>query len=532
MDPLFNDCALVEDDDLVRLTHGGKTVGNDEDGAGCGEVFERGLDLLFSDRIDTGSGLIEDHQRRVFEKNSGDREPLFLSLGKADALFTDVGIEPIGETLNKLPCARPGERSDHFCLVRIFFCQAQILAHRALEQKRVLGDMTDVVVKISQAQFAQINSIQPNRAAGHIVGPHRQIRDGAFAGTGVSDEGGDLARWERQGKIAQHLRATRILKTHIIELDRNHALRPFFGSCRIFDLDFGIENFKDPFSGCAPGCYHVIDAVQLSDWAVEHEGVEKEGDKVFETEVNAILKDQIAADADDGDKAQIGDVGSGRAVDRPPKHSAQSEGFEKLSEPLEAGTFTVLQAKGLDQAVALDVLDEQAVEFSAGFADPLPDSAGTLCVDKPSGDENGNREKNEGGEQWIENEEEGRHSNDGEDRLGSDLGSVQQGPLDIGHILDHPRRNVATLALIKKRNRQVEELLVDIASHLQEDALFEGVVDHDAQAVADRTAKVERRNDGNPAPELVEGGLRFDFSQHTAHRPRHRDLQANHADGK
>jgi hypothetical protein len=56
---LFDELAVVEDTDAVRLLDGGEAVGNDKTSAIRTEVFKRFLDKPLGVVVEGGGGLVE-----------------------------------------------------------------------------------------------------------------------------------------------------------------------------------------------------------------------------------------------------------------------------------------------------------------------------------------------------------------------------------------------------------------------------------------------------------------------------------------
>ena len=118
--------------------------------------------------------------------------------------------------------------------------------------------------------------------------------------------------------------------------------------------------------------------MQLCDRQIQHIGVEKEREELAHAEIATTVEHQIAANADDAEKAELGGERGGWAVERPAEHGFEGLGLEVFGAVLKAGGLALLQAKGLDQPIALNVLDQQAVELARAFAHALPDHAGAF----------------------------------------------------------------------------------------------------------------------------------------------------------
>ncbi len=70
---------------------------DDKGGTVSGEMFQGVLYHLFTLIVERGSRLIENEDGWIFQENSGDGEPLFLSPGQFDAPLPDVCVVAVGE---------------------------------------------------------------------------------------------------------------------------------------------------------------------------------------------------------------------------------------------------------------------------------------------------------------------------------------------------------------------------------------------------------------------------------------------------
>ncbi len=128
------------------------------------------------------------------------------------------------------------------------------------------------------------------------------------------------------------------------------------GLCRVLDSYFRIQNLKDPFARSFPGGNQVVDRYQLPNWFVKHVCIKKEGEKLTGREIDIRFK-QISTHPHDGKDAKGGSEACTRALHRPPVHCLQGSFFDLLANFVEAGFFPFLKSVGMNQTVALNVLD-------------------------------------------------------------------------------------------------------------------------------------------------------------------------------
>ena len=98
--------------------------------------------------------------------------------------------------------------------------------------------------------------------------------------------------------------------------------------------------------------------MQLRNRRVEHVGIEKEADEFAHGEFGVVLEDKIAADANDAEEAELGQEVGGWVVDGPAKHGTEGFVAQRLGFFFKAYGFTFLQAKSLDEPVALNIFNQ------------------------------------------------------------------------------------------------------------------------------------------------------------------------------
>ena len=69
--------------------------------------------------------------------------------------------------------------------------------------------------------------------------------------------------------------------------------------------------------------------------------------------------------------------------------------FDLLANFVEAGFFPFLKGEGMNQTVALNVLDQNGVKIARSFPDQTPVSLGNLGIAKGHHGKNGQRQKNQ-----------------------------------------------------------------------------------------------------------------------------------------
>ena len=93
----LGDPAAIEDHDLVRVAHRGEAVRDDDRRAALGEVLERFAHGALGLHVEGRRGLVEHEHGRVAQDRAGDRDPLLLAAGEAEAALADDGLVAVRE---------------------------------------------------------------------------------------------------------------------------------------------------------------------------------------------------------------------------------------------------------------------------------------------------------------------------------------------------------------------------------------------------------------------------------------------------
>ena len=119
-------------------------MGNDECGPTLHHLVERGLNLGLGHRVERACGLIQDQNRRVFEKRARDREALTLAAGKHPSALADHHVKAFRIAPHDVHNLRALTGRYHFCFGRIGFSDQEIFGDGSVEQKHLLENNADV----------------------------------------------------------------------------------------------------------------------------------------------------------------------------------------------------------------------------------------------------------------------------------------------------------------------------------------------------------------------------------------------------
>ena len=111
-----NSHPLAKDKYVIGGLNGVQMMDDNKHGTVLRQSAYRALDFHFIDRIDICRHFVEHNNRRVLRKRARDGHALFLSAGKAHAVFPDNGIVSGRKPGDKIMNLRLFRRFDDFLL--------------------------------------------------------------------------------------------------------------------------------------------------------------------------------------------------------------------------------------------------------------------------------------------------------------------------------------------------------------------------------------------------------------------------------
>jgi len=144
---LFDQIALVENDQAVSLMQSREAV-RDGDGGPVGDkAIERLLNETFGLRIDGTRRLVEYEHRRVIEYRPGDADSLAFPTRKGMTSLPHDSIVSVGEFGDEVVRVG-GPRASYYLIQRsLRIPVGNVLGDRSVEQERVLQDHSDLLAE-------------------------------------------------------------------------------------------------------------------------------------------------------------------------------------------------------------------------------------------------------------------------------------------------------------------------------------------------------------------------------------------------
>src|ERR1700691_3933259 len=273
------DATIFDDGDAGGAADSRQAMGDDEDGAAGNQIGKRDLHQGLAFRVQRGSGLIENENRRVLEQCPGNGDALTLSAGEAKALLADHGIVFFRQPLNEV--VRQGRLSgcDHPADGDPGFTVGDVVANRIVEENRLLGHVADLATKRSQGQIPQVVAVDADVTRGDIKKARDQIHKGGLAGTAGADQRHYLAPRDDQVDIPQHLAFAffiAIVEADVFDPDLLPEFFEYVSTSLLADLVLGILKVKN-LRGCAQCLLKVV--IEESEFAHRIVQLENRDDK-------------------------------------------------------------------------------------------------------------------------------------------------------------------------------------------------------------------------------------------------------------
>ena len=99
---LFDEAAVVEDENPIDIANGGQAVGDDKGGAAAHQFAEAGQDEFFVFDVEGAGRFVQEEDRRVFQKGAGEIDALTFAHGETGGGFADDGVVALGQAFDEL----------------------------------------------------------------------------------------------------------------------------------------------------------------------------------------------------------------------------------------------------------------------------------------------------------------------------------------------------------------------------------------------------------------------------------------------
>src|SRR5262245_66157882 len=121
---------------------------DEEGGAVTQQRCQAGLHEAFGLGVNAGGGFVEDEQARVGEQGPYETEQLALAVAEQAATLTHIGIIAVGEAHDESVRPKGLCRGYDGRIAGGGIAIAQIIAHSAAEEKRLLQDKSNLPAQV------------------------------------------------------------------------------------------------------------------------------------------------------------------------------------------------------------------------------------------------------------------------------------------------------------------------------------------------------------------------------------------------
>ena len=219
MSALFDDAAVVEDDDTVCIADGAETVGDDESGATLHQRVHTTLYEPFRTGVDGGCGLVEDEHRGIRDSSTGDGNQLAFALGEVATIAIENGLIAVAQTTDKIIGSHQTGCTDAVVVSSVELAIADIIDDGACEEVGLLQDDAHALAKRLLADVRHRDAVVEDLSFLDLVETVDEVDDGGLASTRATHEGNLLTWVGVDVDVEEHLLGRGIAKVHICEID-------------------------------------------------------------------------------------------------------------------------------------------------------------------------------------------------------------------------------------------------------------------------------------------------------------------------
>ena len=182
MAALFGQAGLVHHNDTVGALDGGETVGDDQGGAAPGQFEQALLDRPLGFGVERGSRFVQDQNRRVLQEHPRNGQALLLAAGQFHPPLADDRVHAVGHVGDGFLQASTVRGVDDVGFGSAEAAIGDVVADGAREQEHVLLDNADLATQRGQRHRADVDAVDGDTAAFHVVEAWQQGADRGLAG--------------------------------------------------------------------------------------------------------------------------------------------------------------------------------------------------------------------------------------------------------------------------------------------------------------------------------------------------------------
>src|SRR5258708_25455416 len=190
-------------------------------------ALHQAIKTLLNCRLDlavkSAGCFVQQKYWRIFEHHSRDRNPLALAAAELHAALTDMrrvagSALRVGGRNDEVVRCRLLCRRNHFGIAGVGAPVKNVVANRAVQQRRVLRHHTDLLAQAILRRHRNILPVDKHPSLRYVVEAQEQSANGALAGTRPSDQANLLARTNMDVQVLDNA-AGIVLRSAVVETD-------------------------------------------------------------------------------------------------------------------------------------------------------------------------------------------------------------------------------------------------------------------------------------------------------------------------
>ena len=204
--PVFDDAALVHNNEAIHGRDRRKPVGDCDYGLVPHQIIEllldRGLDL----GIERRGGFVQDQDRRILQQHPRNGDALTLTAGQLHAALAHLRVVGAAALMvlkaeDELMGVRLLRRGDHLGVCRLRPAIADVVPHRAMQERGVLRDKPDLRAQAVLPDGGDILPVDEDAPQFEIVEAQQNINERGLARARRPDKPNLLARPDRKRQV-------------------------------------------------------------------------------------------------------------------------------------------------------------------------------------------------------------------------------------------------------------------------------------------------------------------------------------------
>src|SRR6516225_9794105 len=215
---LFNDPAVVKDDDAVGEAHGRKTMRNNEGGPSGRSAAESFHHNLFCHGVEAAGRLVKYKNGRITQDRPGDRNALLLPAGQRFTPLGNCTVVSVRHLFYELVGVSQSRRGANLLVAGTGATKRNVFTNCAAEEQGVLQNQADLFTQRKQSVVPDVFTVDANPSVARVIKARNQTYQGALARSCGPDDSNLLARNNRKANVAEHRPPRLVLKPNTPEV--------------------------------------------------------------------------------------------------------------------------------------------------------------------------------------------------------------------------------------------------------------------------------------------------------------------------